>query len=89
MQLQYGSQKCEKLHIGKRHVNPDICANFEVDVWKDKVIQKEDGSKVLVDSYEGKEDMKSVQSKKYLGQIIQSDGKNVKDRTDKAFGNVN
>ena len=46
---------------------------------------------MLVDSYEGKEDMKSVQSQNYFRQIIQSDGKNdknVKVRTDKAFGNV-
>ena len=25
MRLQFGSEKCEKLHIGKEHVNKDIC----------------------------------------------------------------
>ena len=91
MKLQFGSDKCEKLHIGKRHINTNICADFEVDVWQDKIMQKEDGSKYLVDRYIGKKNMKTVQFKKYLGQIIQSDGrneKNVKDKTDKAFGNV-
>ena len=91
MKLQFGSDKCEKLHIGKRYVNANICADFEVDVWQDKIMQKEEGSKYLVDRYIGKNNMKTVQFKKYLGQIIQSDGrneKNVKDKTDKAFGNV-
>jgi hypothetical protein len=40
----------------------------------------------------GKERMKNVYSKTYLGQIVQSDGKNelnIKSHTDKAFGNVN
>ena len=39
----------------------------------------------------GKEAMQEVIEKKYLGQIIQSDGrneKNIKDKTDKAVGNV-
>ena len=31
MGLQFGSDKCEKMHIGKRHVNTNICVDSEVD----------------------------------------------------------
>ena len=34
MGLQSGSQKCEKMHIGKKRFNSDICVDFEVDIWK-------------------------------------------------------
>ena len=60
MGLQFGSEKCEKLHIGKRHVNKDICSDFEVDVWKDQIVQKENGNPVLIDKYIGKDIMKTV-----------------------------
>ena len=33
MGLQFGRSKCEKMHIGKKKVNVDICAEFEVDAW--------------------------------------------------------
>ena len=91
MGLQFGSEKCEKLHIGKKHVNKYICTDFEVDIWKDHLVQKENGVKVLDDKHMGKEKMKAVLSKKYLGQIIQNNGRNdqnIKDKTDKAVGNV-
>ena len=91
MGLQFGSEKCEKLHIGKKHVNKYICTYFEVDIWKDHLVQKENGVKVLDDKHMGKEKMKAVLSKKYLGQIIQNNGRNdqnIKDKTDKAVGNV-
>ena len=31
MGLQYGRDKCEKMHIGKRHKNPDLCKEGKVD----------------------------------------------------------
>ena len=76
MGLQFGSEKCEKLHIGKKHVNQDICPDLEVDVLKDYIVQTQDGNTVLDDKHIGKEKMITVYSKKYLGQIIQSDGRN-------------
>ena len=51
MKLQFGSDKREKLHIGKIYVNANIFADFEVNVWQDKIMQKENGSKYLVDRY--------------------------------------
>ena len=92
MGLQFGSEKCEKLHIGKRPSNPNICTDLEVDIWEDQLSQELNGNSILVDVHIGKEIMKNVSSKKYLGQIIQSDGKNelnIKSHTDKAFGNAN
>ena len=46
----------------------------------------------LVDKYTGKETLKSVTEKKNLGNIITNDmknKKNIKNRTDKALGNMN
>ena len=91
MGLQFGSEKCEKMHIGKKLPNPNICTDFEVDIWKDNLSKDVNGNNCLVDIHMGKERMKNVYSKTYLGQIVQSDGKNelnIKSRTDKAFGNV-
>ena len=41
MGLQFGSQKCEKMHIGKKHFNYDICVDFEVDIWKEQLVCEE------------------------------------------------
>ena len=46
----------------------------------------------MEDIYEGKVEMKSVNEKKYLGDIITTDmnnEKNIKDKTNKAIGNIN
>ena len=48
--------------------------------------------KALKDVYTGKKEMKEVVEKKYLGNIISFDGKNkknIKDRNNKAKGNIN
>ena len=73
------------------HKNTSICTDFEVDIWKDQLSKDAYGNNCLVDIHIGKERMKTVNSKKYLGQIVQSDGKNelnIKSHTDKALGNV-
>ena len=91
MNLQFGSDKCEKMHIGKHH-DLNICPKLEVDSWKEIVQNNTNGKKELKDVYTGKEEMKEVVEKKYLGAIISCDGKNkknIKDRTNKATGNVN
>ena len=85
MGLQFGSKKCEKMHIGKKLLNSDICVDFEVDIWENQLSNQKNGKGDLVDVHMGKEKMKNVTSKKYLGQIIQSNGKsdlNVKEHTD-------
>ena len=71
MGLQFGRDKCEKLHIGKKKRNLDICINSKVDVWEDIIDNDE-----LIDKYIGKEIMKFFEEKTYLGHIIQINGKN-------------
>ena len=92
MKLQFGSDKCEKVHIGKKR-NQDICSPFLVDIWKNILREKNlDGRKILEDTYDEKKQMKEVTEKKYLGDIISNDeknDKNIKDRTNKALGNIN
>ena len=92
MGLQYGKLKCEKMHIGKKRMNKDCCVDFEVDSWSDTPVRNVENVVQLVDTHCGKEKMKVVESKKYLGEIISSDGgnkKNIKEKTDRAIGNVN
>ena len=93
MNLQYGSEKCVKMHIEKKHKTLDKppCPELSVDMWKDKVAKDGNGKDILVDEYSGQEPMKDVQQKKYLGNIITNDSTNslnIKDRTNKAMGNV-
>ena len=63
MNLQFGSDKCVKMHVGKQH-NPNICIDLEVDTWKEELIEKSDGYKVLEDRFVGREKMKNVKEKK-------------------------
>ena len=91
MNLQFGNDKCDKMHIGKQH-KKYICPALTVDSWKEVLVENDNGKKTLRDLYDGKKDMKEVSEKKYLGDIISSDGKNkinIKDWTNKATGNVN
>ena len=70
----------------------DICPDIYVDSWKEEVIERVDGVKELKDEYCGKVLMEEVKEKKYLGDIISSDGKNelnIKERTNRAIGTVN
>ena len=53
MSLQFGRDKCEKMHIGKTR-NTDICVDFEVDAWVDEVISQENEDDKLQDIYIGK-----------------------------------
>ena len=87
MGLQFGRDKCQSMHIGKRHRNSDICKDSKVDAWEDIVVKDE-----LIDKYVGKEVMKRVEEKTYLGSIVQNNGKNdknIQDKINKAVGSVN
>ena len=91
MNLQFGVEKCEKMHIGKR-INKDICCSLSVEAWGDKIVENENGEKELKDIFIGNLPMKNVDKKTYLGDIISSDGSNklnIVDRTNKATGTVN
>ena len=91
--LQFGSEKCVKMHIGKQH-NRNVCSDLTVDAWKEEVIEQENGRKVIVDKFLGNKVMHEVNEKAYLGDIISNDGKMKKiylkkTRTDKSNGNIN
>ena len=53
-----------------------ICADFKVDAWEDNIVLNNKGEHTLADVYIGKELMKNVTEKKYLGDIISNDLKN-------------
>ena len=77
--------------MGKEHIH-DICNDFEVDAWKYTSKMNINAEDELIDKYVGKEKMRLVSDKKYLGDIVTSDlknSKNLKDRTNKGVGNVN
>jgi hypothetical protein len=79
------------MHIGKQH-KKYICPALSVDSWKEVLEENDKNQKILKDSYDGKKEMKEILKKKYFWDIISSDGKNkknIKDRTNKATGNVN
>ena len=91
MNLQFGCDKCEKLHIGKTK-NKDICPKLTIDSWKQQIVEKNGEGKVIKEIFAGKEIMKDVDKKKYLGDIVANDGTNalnIKNKTNKAMGNVN
>ena len=87
--LQFGEDKCKKLHIGKKK---HLCPKLHVDTWKlEKEDEKKLGIKNLKDVFCGDYQMEDVESMKYLGNILSMDGKNVKNiasRKAKAWGSV-
>ena len=87
--LQFGGEKCYKLHIGKKK---HLCPELHVDSWKlQKKDEKESGIKNLKDVFDGDFKMESKEDVKYLGDIITTDGtnvKNVESRRAKASGAV-
>ena len=89
--LQFGSQKCKKLHVGKTCENFK-CQTLEVDNWKEAYIRNEEtGIGEIEDVCEGKVVMEEKTEEKYLGDVISTDGrniKNVKARIEKGKGIV-
>ena len=89
--LQYGIKKCFKMHVGKSCVK-EICPDLFVDGWKLKeVTELESGQVNLEDEHDGQHEMKTVEQEKYLGYILSSDGRNVKNissRKNRAAGSV-
>ena len=72
--LQFGPKKCHKMHIGR---DTSICTKNFIDTWKQD--KKDDTVKSVLDlvDIEGdKHEMELLFSDSYLGDVIQSDGKN-------------
>ena len=58
MGLQFGCDKCEKLHVGKKQ-NEDICQTITIDSWEEEAF-KCDEKWASQDMYRGKESMSEV-----------------------------
>lgn len=74
--LQFGASKCHQIHIGKNKI---VCPENTIDSW---IVEKgHEGAKTILDfiDIEGEPHiMEAVNEDCYLGDILQSDGKNVK-----------
>ena len=70
--LQFGAQKCKKLHVGKR-VEGFKCQTLKVDHWK----EIETGSEKIEDICDEEYEMEESGQEKYLGDILSVDGRNI------------
>ena len=87
--LQFGGDKCHKMHVGKKH---HLCPDLFVDNWElEKIDKNGHGIKNLEDIHVGDFMMDTVENEKYLGDIIAADGsntKNIQKRKSKGVGAV-
>ena len=75
--LQFGIDKCKKIHIGKTHEEYK-CQPIYVDKWTEHEEEnKKTGIIEIKDVFEGEEVMGDSNSEKYLGDIISKDGRNI------------
>ena len=90
--LQFGSNKCIKMHIGKDK-NEILCKDLFVPGWTvDVVTDPTTGTCSQADKFIGKVKMEMKQDQLYLGDIISSSGthtKNVQHRSAKGLGIIN
>ena len=74
--LQYGEEKCHKLHVGRKN---QICPDLYLDTWKVKIIEQLNTNKFDLEDEEGPEALvENSEEEKYLGDILTTDGKNGK-----------
>ena len=88
--LQFGAQKCRKMHIGKQR-EEFKCHPIYVESWKEEDFENANDENVVQDISIGKVEMKDTEEEKYLGDVISSDGKNsknIKARVNKGKGIV-
>ena len=75
-QLQYGHKKCKKMHVGALTC---YCPDLYIDKWKlDEVSQANVGIRSLEDVHDGQVKIEESNAEKYLGDIIDSSGSNLK-----------
>ena len=81
--LQFGSEKCKKLCIGKSHTEI-TCPDLIIDGWKEICVKQiETGEVTKKDIFEGEDIIQIEDSEKYLGDIVNTTGNQratVKDR---------
>ena len=82
--LYFSAAKCKQMHVGKTKIEA-LCKDLEVDGWDERVEKNEvTGKYVKVDVEIGKVKMERIEETKYLGSIIQSNGSNDKEITERA-----
>ena len=85
--LQFGVEKCHQLHFGNKK---DLCPDLHIDNWGiEKCDEAKTGFENLNDIHLGAHKIETVDEEKYLGDIISTDGSNMKNilsRKAKAFG---
>jgi hypothetical protein len=88
--LQFGTEKCIKLHIGKS-CNETLCRDLFVGDWKVEVETNDiTGESSLKEHFAGMEKMKMKEEQMYLGDIISlSHYKNIQHRKNKGLGIIN
>ena len=72
--LQFGGQKCKKIHIGKDREEYK-CQQLYVDSWSE--VERVDTLEIE-DKYNGEELMEEIDEAKYLGDLISKDGRNIR-----------
>ena len=81
--LYFSAGKCKQMHVGKTKIEA-LCKDLEVDGWDERVEKNEtSGKHVKVDVEVGKVKMERIEETKYLGSIIQSNGSNDKEITER------
>ena len=76
--LQFGPDKCKKLHIGKTK-EKFKCQDLFVGGWKMKNTKNVNtGVEETIETFEESEQIEDVEQEKYLGDIISIDGKYTK-----------
>ena len=74
--LQFGASKCHKMHIGKSSI---LCPRNTIDTW---TMEKDHENAKTILEFSDKEgephEMELLQNDLYLGDVLQDDGKNVK-----------
>ena len=76
--LQFGAPKCKKMHVGK-NLESFKWQTLKVDDWKEiEIVNEETGDEEIQDIIEGTKDMENKENEKYLGDILSTDGRNIK-----------
>ena len=90
--LQFSVHKCKKLHVGQVQMKHK-CQDLSVDRWTEVQVENDITRDIeMMDCYDGEEIMEEKTEEKYLGDLISSDGRNIKNikaRVAKGIGITN
>ena len=76
--LQFGTEKCTKIHVGKTRAEHK-CQALHVEKWSEKAVEDSETKEIKVeDIFEGEDIIEEKENQKYLGDILSKDGRNIK-----------